>query len=79
MYQKMDNSHFVIFGKIWPSTLYYNSTRTLGQFLRNFKNLLKNSIFSESAIQHQNIHVCIRNIKINNYLHVLAILVKIYK
>ena len=34
---KMENSLLVIFGEIWPKSLYY-STWSLAQFLSNFKN-----------------------------------------
>ena len=34
---KMENSLLVIFGEIWPKTLYY-STWSLARFLSNFKN-----------------------------------------
>ena len=35
---KMENSLLVIFGEIWPKSLYY-STGTLARFWSNFKNL----------------------------------------
>ena len=58
----MKNSHLVIFGEIWPKTLYY-STGTFAQFLRNLKKFVKNPILigiSSNFIHNISTCICIR-------------------
>ena len=44
----MENSLLVIFGEIWPKSLYY-STVTLARFWSNFKNSQKIQFWLESV------------------------------
>ena len=46
----MENSLLVIFGEIWPMTLYY-STWSLAQFWSNFENLYKKSNFDQNQLK----------------------------
>ena len=58
----MGNSLLVIFGEIWPMTLYY-STGCLARFLSNFKKFIKNSILigiSSNLIYNISTCICIR-------------------
>ena len=56
----MENSHLVIFAKIWPKTMYYNSTGTLTRMLSNFNFLKKNpTLIRISSKFLCNIRTCI--------------------
>ena len=58
----MKNSLLVIFGEIWPTTLYY-STGTLTRFLSNFKKFVKNPILiriSSNLLHSIKTCICIR-------------------
>ena len=58
----MENSLLLIFGKIWPKSLYY-STGTLARFWSNFKKIVKNPILikiSSNFLCNISTCICIR-------------------
>ena len=70
----MESSLIVIFGEIWPMSLYY-STGHLVRFWSNFKKFVKNPILiGISSKLKNNIRTCIcirKNIKMENSLIVI--------
>ena len=56
----MENSLLVIFAKIWPKSLYYNSPWSWPQFLSNFNKFMKNpNLIGISSKFLCNISTCI--------------------